>query len=77
MIYLSTFPLAFLANGLNFLPSFFFFNNLVLIFLIFNQNETTKEPLSSSHPLEKITWGSFFLQMIFFFLSIKFPEIFS
>lgn len=52
-------------------------NGMVTLGLIFNQNESTKEAVTSrnstsaSNPLEKFTWGCVLLQLLLFLLQTK------
>lgn len=52
-------------------------NGIVTLGLIFNQNESTKEAVTSrnstsaSNPLEKFTWGCVLLQLLLFLLQTK------
>ena len=55
-------------------------NSIVLIGLILNQNETTKDSLtkqnskSSSNPLEKITWVCLIIQLLLLLLRTKITD---
>jgi preprotein translocase subunit SecG len=55
-------------------------NSIVLIGLILNQNETTKDSLtkqntkSSSNPLEKVTWVCLIIQLILLLLRTKITD---
>ena len=55
-------------------------NSIVLIGLILNQNETTKDSLtkqnskSSSNPLEKATWVCLIIQLILLLLRTKITD---
>jgi hypothetical protein len=55
----------------------FFGNGIVTIGLILNQNDSTKEAITSrnstspSNPLEKFTWGCVLLQLILLLLQTK------
>jgi preprotein translocase subunit SecG len=55
-------------------------NSIVLIGLILNQNETTKDSLtkqtskSSSNPLEKVTWTCLIIQLILLLLKMKITD---
>ena len=55
-------------------------NSIVLIGLILNQNETTKDSLtkqtskSSSNPLEKVTWACLTIQLILLLLKTKITD---
>lgn len=55
-------------------------NSIVLIGLILNQNETTKDSLTkqtsktSSNPLEKVTWVCLIIQLILLLLKIKITD---
>ena len=52
-------------------------NSVILIGLILNQNETTKDSLtkqtskSSSNPFENLTWSSLILQLSLLLIKIK------
>jgi preprotein translocase subunit SecG len=55
-------------------------NSVILIGLILNQNETTKDSLtkqtskSSSNPLEKVTWACLIIQLILLLLKTKITD---
>jgi uncharacterized protein with PQ loop repeat len=61
----------------NFLPFLFIMNSIFLLFLIFNQNDsakdsvTTQNSTSLENPLEKITWISFSFQFVILLIKIK------
>jgi uncharacterized protein with PQ loop repeat len=61
----------------NFLPFLFIINSIFLLFLIFNQNDsakdsvTTQNSTSLENPFEKITWISFSLQFVILLIKIK------
>jgi preprotein translocase subunit SecG len=52
-------------------------NSILAIILILNQNESSKEltansnSTSTSNPLEKITWGSLFFQLLLLLIKTK------
>jgi hypothetical protein len=52
-------------------------NSLIAIFFILNQNESSKEltansnSTSVSNPLENLTWGCLFLQLILLLIKTK------
>jgi hypothetical protein len=52
-------------------------NSLIAIFFILNQNESSKEltansnSTSASNPLENLTWGCLFLQLVLLLIKIK------
>lgn len=52
-------------------------NSILAIILILNQNESSKEltansnSTSTSNPLEKITWGSLFVQLLLLLIKTK------
>lgn len=52
-------------------------NSILAILLILNQNESSKEltansnSTSTSNPLEKITWGSLFFQLLLLLIKTK------
>ena len=55
-------------------------NSVILIGLILNQNETTKDSLtkqsakSSSNPFEKITWGCLIIELVLLLLKTKITD---
>jgi uncharacterized protein with PQ loop repeat len=61
----------------NFLPFLFIMNSIFLLFLIFNQNDsakdsvTTQNSTSLENPFEKITWISFSFQFVILLIKIK------
>jgi hypothetical protein len=63
-----------LTNSLNFL---LVGNSILIMFLIFNQNESTKDVITnrnstpSTTPLENITWGCFVFQLILLLIKTK------
>jgi hypothetical protein len=50
-------------------------NSLIAIFFILNQNESSKELTansnSTSNPLENLTWGCLFLQLVLLLIKTK------
>jgi hypothetical protein len=52
-------------------------NSLLALVLILNQNESSKEltansnSTSTSNPLEKVTWGSLFFQLLLLLIKTK------
>ena len=54
-------------------------NSFLTIGFILNQNESTKDSMtpqsSSSNPLEILTWGSLFAQLILLLIKIKISDI--
>jgi protein translocase SecG subunit len=62
---------------------FFIINSLLLIVLILNQNETTKDAISNSagansseisNPLQNLTWFSIILEFFLFLIKSKINE---
>jgi preprotein translocase subunit SecG len=54
---------------------FFFLNSILIIILILNQNESTKEAITSatetSNPLQNVTWFCIIVEFILFLAKSK------
>jgi len=59
------------------LPVLLIINSIVIISLILNQNDSTKDSITSStasssiNPLERFTWGTLILQLSLLLIKIK------
>jgi hypothetical protein len=55
----------------SFFSFFVCFNSLFFLCLLFLQNEKTKDPGAKMTPLEKLTWGSFWLEFACLLIQVK------
>jgi uncharacterized protein with PQ loop repeat len=64
-----------MIESINALNLILFFNSILIIALILNQNESSRDAIlnqnSVSNPLEKFTWASFLLQIVILLIKIK------